>query len=336
MIGAALLLAAVLLLLGAWKWAAAGETIHVAHGSGIIESIPDAIERHPLPSHTLTVMSFNLAYGLGAQENAHIDAAAATIYDRLDHMIESIAGSGADVVLLQAVDFSSRRTHHIDQLYHIATALGWGFAARALTWECRYLPYPIWPWGQPIGPIRAGMGVISRFPLVQNIRQRLPQPKPSSLLDACFRPLHVVQLVDVQCGTQVVRLFNVHLHSGEVAARLSQARELVAFVQQMATSRSIMMGSFNAALNASDTTMTLVVNGLRDRLQIADDAQLTYPALAPHSRLDHAFIASGLQLLETEVVMPEPPVTHHLPLMMHLRWQLPLLTPEGGSTHERL
>lgn len=333
MIGAALLLAAVLLLLGTWKWAAAGETIYVAHGSGIIESIPDAIERHPLPSHTLTVMSFNLAYGMGAQENVHIDPAAATIYDRLDHMVETVAGSGADVVLLQAVDFSSRRTHHIDQLYHIATALGWGFAARALTWECRYLPYPIWPWGQPIGPIRAGMGVISRFPLVQNIRQRLPQPKPSSLSAASFRPLHVVQLVDVQCGTQVVRLFNVHLHSGEAAARLSQARELVAFVQQMATSRSIMMGSFNAALNASDPTMTLVVNGLRDRLQIAE---LTYPALAPHSRLDHAFIASGLQLLETEVVMPEQPVTHHLPLMMHLRWHLPLLTPEGGRTHERL
>ena len=50
--------------------------------------------------------------------------------------------------LLQEVDFASQRTHDIDQLHYIAAALGWGFAARVITWECRYVPYPVWPAGR--------------------------------------------------------------------------------------------------------------------------------------------------------------------------------------------
>jgi endonuclease/exonuclease/phosphatase family metal-dependent hydrolase len=336
MIGIAVVLVMLLLLLAAWVWAAGGQTVRQTQGSGIIESIPDAIEQHPLPSHTLTVMSFNLAYGLGHQQGAGQPLAVSAIYDRLDHIVETIAASEADVVLLQAVDFSSRRTHDIDQLYHIAAALGWGFAARAQTWACRYLPYPVWPLGCPSGRLRAGMGVISRFPLVQNLRYQLPQPGRPARLVSGFQPLHTVQMVDVQCGVQAVRLFNVHLHSGAAAGRLPQAQSLMVFVQQMATPNSIVMGSFNAAIQSSDATMNLMLDGLRDHWQIADDAGLTYPAMAPHSRLDHAFIASGLQLLDTQVVMPEQPVTDHLPLMIRLRWQLPLLMQDGRSTHERL
>lgn len=336
MIGIAVLLAIVLLLLGAWVWAAGGQTVHPTAGSGIIEAIPDAIEQHPLPSHTLTVMSFNLAYGLGRQQNTGQPLGVAAMYDRLDCIVETIAAAAADVVLLQAVDFSSRRTHHIDQLYYIAAALGWGFAARAPTWACRYLPDAIWPSGRSSGRVRAGMGVISRFPLVQNLRQRLPQPGSFTWLASGVRPLHTVQMVDVQCGAQLVRLFNVHLYGGAVVGRLPQAQALVTFVQQMATSNSVVMGSFNAALQSSDATMNLVLDGLRDRLQLADDAGLTYPAGAPSARLDHALIAPGLQLLDTQVVRPEQPVTDHLPLMMRLRWHLTLLTQDGRSTHERL
>ena len=53
----------------------------------------------------------------------------AAVYDRLDAVIEAIAASGADVALLQEVDFASRRTYDIDQL-QLAAALGWGFGTR--------------------------------------------------------------------------------------------------------------------------------------------------------------------------------------------------------------
>ena len=191
-----------------------------------------------------------------------------------------------------------------------------------------------WPSGRPLGRVRAGMGVISRFPLVQNTRRRL-LPSGANALAAPFLPSHMVQMVDVQCGAQMIRLFNVHLHGAEATTRQQQAQALVAFVQPVSTSSSVLMGSFNAAVQSSDTTMCFIIDGLRERYRIAKDMGLTYPATAPHSRLDQVFTASGLEVLETRVARQALPVTDHLPLVTHLRWQLPMFMQDGRSTHER-
>lgn len=165
-----------LVLLGGIVWASGAQMPRMAQGSGIIEAIPDALETEPSqPSAQLILLSYRLNYAQGPQDPRGQPPDAATICDRLDHVIETIVTSEADIVFLQEIDFASQRTHEIDQLFYIAAALGWGYAARASTWECRYWP---WPLQQPAGRIRAGMGVISRYPLVQNVRQRLPQARP--------------------------------------------------------------------------------------------------------------------------------------------------------------
>jgi endonuclease/exonuclease/phosphatase family metal-dependent hydrolase len=340
MIGVVVVLALVLLLLGGLVWAGSGKTIHEPRGSGIIESIPDALEREPAVPETLVVLSYDLAYGLGAQLANPLPSDAVAICDRLDQIVETIAASGADVVLLQEVDFASRRTHNIDQLHYIAAALGWGFAARALTWECRYLPFPCWPLGHPPGPLRAGMGVISRYPLIQNTRQRLSQPRSLPWLAALFAPHDTVQMVDVQCGNQTIRLLNVHLTAHDPVTRQQQAQELVAFVHQAETPTSVLMGAFNAALpgtaeagasSAQDQTMDIVLTGLHGRFRVPPNMATT-----THSRPEHVLIGSGLQALETQAIALEAPLSAHLPLVVRLRWALPLIMSNGRSTHERL
>lgn len=342
MIEAVVALAVILLVLGGLVWAGGGKTVHETQGSGIIESIPDALEREPAAPEALVVLSYDLAYGLGTPHSGTSPADAVAMCDRLDQIIEAIAASGADVALLQEVDFASRRTHNIDQLYYIAAALGWGFAARAITWECRYLPYPCWPFGRPIGRLRAGMGVISRYPLVQNTRQRLSQPWSQPLLAAWFCPYHTVQMVDVQCSSQTIRLLSVHLEARDAATRQQQARELVAFVRQVATPASVLVGAFNApipdaaatgtdAALARDQTMHIVLTGLRDRFRVPTDA-----ATVPRSGPEHVLIGDGLRALKTQLLALHEPGTAHLPLVVHLHWALPLVMSNGRSTHERL
>jgi endonuclease/exonuclease/phosphatase family metal-dependent hydrolase len=337
----------ILLLLGAVLWAGGGKTIHEARGSGIIESIPDALEPAPAAPETLGVLSYDLAYGLGQHHPGTSRLDPTTVYDRLDHVVETIAASGADVALLQEVDFASRRTHDIDQLHYIAAALGWGFAARAITWECRYLPYPVWPLGRPTGRLRAGLGVISRYPLVQNTRQRLSQSRLQPLLSPLFSPYHTVQMVDVQCGHQTVRLFNVHLESSDAVTRQRQAQEVVAFVHQMATPASVLMGAFKAViLHASeagtapacapDRAMERLSGGLQGRFQVATDEVLTSSAGLPHSRPHDVLIGSGLHTLERRIIALDEPVSNHLPLVVHLRWALPMVANNRRSNHERL
>jgi endonuclease/exonuclease/phosphatase family metal-dependent hydrolase len=311
-------------------WAGGGKTIHASQGSGIIESIPDALETTPTPAETLVVVSYNIAYGLGGPHGQTPPVDIATVYDRLDRTIETIAASEADVALLQEVDFASQRTFEIDQLHYIAAALGWGFAARAITWECRYL---FWPLTRPVGHIRAGMGVLSRYPLVQNTRRRLPQPRGLSGLARLFVPHDTVQMVDVQCGRQTIRLLNVHLDRYRAATRQRQAYELVAFARSVETPMSVIMGAFNAA--PSDPAMATVTEGLRGHFRAVDSEGLSASAADPRQRLDHLLIGSSMRALDTRRLPGDAPVSDRLPVVTHLRWVVPLIINDGRSHLER-
>ncbi|MGQ4810546.1 hypothetical protein NKDENANG_04023 [Candidatus Entotheonellaceae bacterium PAL068K] len=343
MIGIVLALVALLALAWLW-WAGGGKTAYAAQGAGIIESIPEALEPEPAVSQTLVVLSYDLAYGLGGQGSPLPSDHAATIYDRLDDMIETIAASGADVALLREVDFASCRTHDIDQLYYIAAVLGWGFAARATTWECRYLLHPVWPLTQQAGRLRAGMGVISRYPLVCNVRQRLAPSRGLPWPLSRFAPSHTVHMVDVQCGSQTIRLINVHLETRDAMVRQQQARELVAFGQEVATPTSVLMGFFNAAVpdagvdsaeshHLPDPTLATLVNGLQGRFRLAAADRLTYPAATPSSSLAHILIGRDLRVWETQVVPVDKPVSGRLPLVVQLRWVAPLVVRDARSHH---
>jgi endonuclease/exonuclease/phosphatase family metal-dependent hydrolase len=347
MLEVAMTLAILLLLLGVVLWAGGGKTLHEPHGSGIVEAIPGALETSPPPPQELVVLSYSIAYGLGSSPHAGFPPEPAIVYDRLDAIIETIAASGADMVLLQEVDFASRRTYDIDQLQYIAAALGWGFVARVITWECRYLPYPFWPPWRHTGRLRAGQGVISRYPLVQNTRQRLAQPLTQPLLSPLFSPYRTVQMVDVQCGERMVRLLNVHLEPCDAATRQRQAQELITFVRHVATPNCVLMGAFNSdaaegttihgePASRLDRTMEIIATGLRDRLRLVVDTSPTFPAEEPRYRRDHALIGPGLQITEIQVVMLHEPVSDHLPLLVRLRWALPLAPQNWSNNHGHL
>lgn len=330
MIGVAVVVVVVVLVVLGLLWSGGGKTIHETRGSGIIESIPDALAEAETPSETLVVVSYNLAYGLGGPPHQARPADTATVYDRLDHVVEMIAAAEADIVLLQEVDFASQRTCEIDQLHYIAAALGWGFAARAVTWECRYLP---WPVRQPAGRIRAGMGVLSCYPLVQNVRQRLPQPRTLPLLARLYLPHETVQMVEVQCSRQAVRFLNVQLHRRSVVTRQRQAQALLAFAQQVKTPMSVIMGAFNAA--KSEPAMAAITEGLRGHFRVVDDEEITAPAAVSRQRLDHLLIGSSMRVLEMRVMPVEAPVSDRLPVVARLRWVVPLIINNGGSRLER-
>ena len=337
----------VLLLLGAVLWAGGGKTVHEPHGSGIIEAIPGALETAPPPPEELLVLSYSIAYGLGDSLHHGRPDDAMALHDRLEQIIATIAASGADVVLLQEVDFASRRSGDVDQLQYIAAVLGWGFVARAITWECRYLPMPLWPPWRHTGRLRAGQGVISRYALVQNRRQRLSQPAAQPLLAPLFAPYRTVQMVDVQCHARTVRLLNVHLEPHDIATRQRQAAELVTFVRQVATPHCVLMGAFQSIVHDSaatdtardvrqDRTMEIITTGLRDRLRLVGDTTPSYPAEAPRDRLEHVLLGPGLQSVDTQIMMVDAPVSDHLPLLVRLRWALPFARPNRSHNHEHL
>ena len=304
----------VLVLLGGVLWASGAQMPRIAQGSGIIEAIPDALESEPSqPSGQLVLLSYRLRYAQGPQDPRSQPPDAATICDRLDHVIETIVASGADIVFLQETDFASQRTHEIDQLYYIAAALGWGYAARAATWECRYWP---WPLRQPAGRIRAGMGVISRYPLVQNVRQRLPQARPYPPLVARWFPSPTVQMVDVQCGGTTLRLLQAHGGTHDAIVSRRQLQALASFIRDVQTPASVLMA-------AQPSSLAQLSTELDHRFRVVTDG-------ASASGAAQALVGTGLNPLETRVLPVEAPVLAYAPLVLHLRWALPLMGMNGS------
>jgi endonuclease/exonuclease/phosphatase family metal-dependent hydrolase len=184
------------------------------------------------------------------------------------------------------------------------------------------------------------MGVISRYPLVQNSRQRLSQAKTVPLLASLFRPYHAVQMVDVQCGTQTLRLFNVHLDVHDVITRQRQARELVEFVHQRETPASVLIGVLHPAVrrtssgslnfdSSPDQAIGIILDALHGHFR-------ALPDVSPPAPLPHLLVGSGVRAVETRILPLQESISAHCPLVVQLRWALPLVVSNGRSHHERL
>jgi endonuclease/exonuclease/phosphatase family metal-dependent hydrolase len=183
--------------------------------------------------------------------------------------------------------------------------------------------------------------------LVQNTRQRLSQPLTQPLLSPLFSPYHTVQMVDMQCGDRTVRLLNVHLEPRDTVTRQRQAQELVAFVRQVATPNCVLMGALsnvasegtarsNGSTISQDRALDMITSGLRDRLRMVTAMHPPSPPGPLHARREHALVGPGLQIVETQIVKPDEPVSDHLPLLLRLRWALPFIPQNRRPPHEHL
>jgi len=154
-------------------------------------------------------------------------------------------------------------------------------------------------------------------------------------------------MVDMQCGDRTVRLLNVYLEPYDTVTRQRQAQELVTFVRHVATPNCVLMGALNSVASevtarpdgpaiSQDRTLDIITSGLRDRLRLVTELYLPSPPAPLHYRQEHALVGPGLQTVETQVVMPDEPVSDHLPLLVRLRWALPLSPQNRRLHHEHL
>jgi endonuclease/exonuclease/phosphatase family metal-dependent hydrolase len=162
-----------------------------------------------------------------------------------------------------------------------------------------------------------------------------------------FSSYPTVHMVDVQCGTQTLRLFNMYLGASDDTTRQRQARRLVEFVRQVETPVNVLMGALHTALPgtagessamrpASDQTMRLIVDELQGRFRAVVADELSAQSTASQASLPCILIGSGVRAVEARIIPLDKPISAHLPLVVHLRWALPLVISNGSSYHERL
>jgi endonuclease/exonuclease/phosphatase family metal-dependent hydrolase len=338
-------------------WASGGDDEGAEWLDLAVEVLGPPSPPSPIVPERLTLLSWNMAYGRGPQDDLGDRRDRATVVANLEGIAAAIRAQGADVVALQEVDFDARRTHGIDQVAFLAERLGWPWAARATTWRNRYIPFPYWPPSQHLGAMHSGQAVLSRFPITRNGRLRYPQPDNFSFWYNAFYLNRATQVVDVQVGAQTVRVLNTHLEAYDRENREDQARRLVALAAREAGGegprpRLIVPGDFNAPPPEAaqrhefvdepemdfraDRTIEILRAGLREGAGVtaevvARDAALrgpdvafTFPWGAPTRQLDHVFFGPGLALEEGGVVRPAGELSDHRPIRAVFR-----LVPDG-------
>ena len=159
----------------------------------------------------LKILTWNLsfAYGNGSEGIGYIQRPELHFRDSLMAMSELIQEVGADVALLQEVDFKCKRSHYQNQLSELARMSGLLYHHEVVSWDHPYVPYPGLNPKNHFGPIRSGGGILSRFPIHSVYTELLPKPRENLKLYNFFylnRYLEIVQ-------TMGLKFCNLHLEA---------------------------------------------------------------------------------------------------------------------------
>lgn len=284
---------------------------------------------------TLTVLTWNLAYlyGVGSEGTDDYQPASLERYQQnLEKAALTIKESGADVVLLQEVDFDSSRSHGVDQLAELSRLTGLGFMARAESWNVNYVPFPAWPLQRQFGQVLSGGGVLSRWPIIANHVQLLPKPINKAWWYNLFYLFRYFQDVTIEVEGRQLQFVNLHLEAFDLETKHVQATMLAKKVKR--EKPDFVGGDFNTlpdnALKRSGfpnpkdvyegdkTFVELKGMGYPEAVGegnlAREESWFTFPSNRPDRRLDYIFSAPKWAIIRAEVVQsPHPEVSDHLP-----------------------
>lgn len=274
-----------------------------------------AMRQHTIPAPMrLTVMTYNIHSGVGADLKLDLDRIADLIRDQ-----------GADIVGLCEVDQGTTRSGRVDQARHIAERLGYHYV---------YGPNFMYDGGA------FGNAVLSRYPIVSSANHPLPNVhfnEPRGLLEA-----------QVDTGGGILTVFVTHLDVEYADSRLAQAWAVVEISSKVAGPK-VVMGDLNASPTGTPEIAALLRH-FNDTQQVyrvlVDSAELvkeglfardylkggyTYDAYDPARRIDYILTSFDIKVPAAAGAARVPRIlaSDHLPYVAAI--ELPWLAPERGA-----
>ncbi len=286
---------------------------------------------------TLRVMTFNIGWLSGMSNNRAVERPCALFEINLQTAIEVITELRPDVILFQEMDFGSHRSCRMMQLDSLALACGFPYAAMAVNWDDRYVPFPYWPPKVHFGSVYSGLAVLSRYPVLSNERilHRATLPRP--FYWKAFYLQRLFQDAEILWGSDTLRLINVHLEAYDRSTREEQARELWDYISGPKRHPQLIAGDFNAfwkdtnSQQGEKTVKIFLENGYRTSCKEEDSAaaHFTFSSEAPAYRIDYILSdSSRLRVIDCRVVTEMRTVSDHLPVFARfVRAKQRALTP---------
>ena len=263
----------------------------------------------------LKVLTWNIsyAYGLGSEGTAQYEPKDKVHFElTLNSMADFIRNTEIDIVLLQEVDFDSRRSHHIHQLDWLARKTGLLYRSEIVSWKHAYVPYPGLKLSRQFGPIVSGGGILSRFPIQPLLQEMLPKPKENSFLYNFFYLSRYLQLVSVQLRkndpSATLNLMNLHL---EAFSKENRELHLVKMQSRLVDyGVDLTAGDFNGLVSLLDQ--------FAENFVALPAPEPTYPSPNPDQILDGFVLKKNRFSDFTIKTLDSGTLSDHFPVLMEM------------------
>ena len=291
---------------------------------------------------TLVVMTYNIGYLSGLTNNEAVRETRSFFEGNLEDALGFLAEVDPDFIGFQEIDYHSKRSYYVDQVDTIAKRRGFGYAAVAINWDKRYVPYPYWPPRVHFGEMRSGQAVLSRYPIVKAERIVLAEVDAPFYYRAFYLD-RLAQVVEVDVDGTTVVIINLHLEAFELQTRQRQAREVLDLLRSFAGRPVLLLGDFNSlpphaaqksgfedepgADFRGDETIALILgeSGLLEAFppqayERDESLTHTFPSDRPTRRLDYIFYSPDrIEPVDWEVAHSAGTASDHLPVVFRFR-----------------
>lgn len=293
----------------------------------------------------IKVLTWNLGflYGEGSAGNGYVHRDKMFYEAKLTQAVKEIKSWDPDIIFFQEIDFSSHRSHFINQAEMIAKEAGYPYVAELISWDSNYVPFPFFPTESHFGKMQSGGAILSRYPLKSIENHFLSKPASKPWWYNLFYLYRYFQVVEVDLPNFPIKIVNLHLEAFDKENRMSQVLSLLDLVKK--TGVSLVAGDFNMVPKSatkkskfSDTDdyegdqsysmmeKSGLLEVIPDEIYLQNEkSYFTYPAKSPDRRLDYIFHSRSLKLMRAEVLSSE--VSDHLPLKASFQIGPPKINP---------
>lgn len=250
---------------------------------------------------SFSIMTWNVGYcGLGETSDFFMDGGKEvrssdkkTVENNIKSISDYLAKEDADVIFLQEVDISSKRSYHLNEMegfFQEQNALETDYMnTYAPNYKVLYVPYPF----PTIGKVDCGITTLSKFNVTDSTREALPCPFKYPVRIANLKRCLMVNRIPVKNSNKELVVVNLHLEaydSGE--GKIAQTKQLRELLESEAKKGNYVIagGDFNQTFSNCDTSAYPLVSeemwtpGIIDVEEFDDFLQFVMDPSSPSCR----------------------------------------------------
>ena len=216
---------------------------------------------------TFTILTWNIGYGaLSETADFFMDGGEhvrSSSREQVTENVSSIAAElrelDADIMYLQEVDRSSKRSYYVDELEYATRALTDYESTFATNYKVLYVPYPL----PTIGKVDCGIATLSSYQLADSERISLPCPFTYPIRLCNLKRCLLVDRIPVEGTDHELVLVNLHLEAyDDGEGKEAQTRQLQTLLQEEAQKGNYVIagGDFNQSFSNYDNSAYPIIS----------------------------------------------------------------------------